>query len=517
MSEKTSHPYNRRGARRSLIDTIAFRAISQIATVLGYVVIVRGMAEHDFGVLSLLYAFIPVVSTVASLGLEQVLRRYQPEYLRAGNPQAASWLVRFVAGARFGTNLLVLAAVMALWQLVAPFFQLAPYQLEFAMFSVLILLFFQSRILQLSLASHMLHRYSVGCMALLPIVKLVAYLALTWLHEFTLQAAIIADTVANAIAYAFLSYAYRTRCLPPRETPPFRPDPAERKRLLRYGLLNNFNDAGTWLLGVRSDNFFIAALMNPIAVGAYSFYNRLNEMLVNASPGRLFDNVIQPLFFATPPDRAGQRIPGYFTLLLNVNLPLQLAALTYATVYHRDIVNVLFGGKFIESSALLPVVVGFAVLNTIAVPVTLVAQYTEKTWIILLGKVTVLYQVAATLILIPFAGIYGAAIATGTAQLLKNLFVWWHVRHMARWLNFGAVLAMTLLVWGCAGMLCGIEKHWLPMLPVGHLLIGACLCAAAGFAYVRSPAISAGDREILGGVLHGREARLLRRLGVLSA
>ena len=163
------------------------------------------------------------------------------------------------------------------------------------------------------------------------------------------------------------------------------------------------------------------------------------------------------------------------------------------------------------------VVVGFAVLNTIAVPVTLVAQYTEKTWIILLGKVTVLYQVAATLILIPFAGIYGAAIATGTAQLLKNLFVWWHVRHMARWLNFGAVLAMTLLVWGCAGVLCGIEKRLLPVLPVGHLLIGACICAVAGFAYVRSPALSAGDREILGGVLHGREARLLRRLGVLSA
>jgi hypothetical protein len=63
--------YSRDNARRSLIDTVAYRAMSQLATVLGYVVMVRGMTEEDFGVFNLLYAFIPVVSTFASLGLEQ--------------------------------------------------------------------------------------------------------------------------------------------------------------------------------------------------------------------------------------------------------------------------------------------------------------------------------------------------------------------------------------------------------------------------------------------------------------
>ena len=45
------------------------------------------MSEQDFGIFNLLYAFIPVVSTLASLGLEQVLRRFQPEYQeRATSP-----------------------------------------------------------------------------------------------------------------------------------------------------------------------------------------------------------------------------------------------------------------------------------------------------------------------------------------------------------------------------------------------------------------------------------------------
>jgi O-antigen/teichoic acid export membrane protein len=83
--------YSRDNARRSLIDTVSYRAVSQLATALGYVVMVRGMTEQDFGVFNLLYAFIPFVSTFASLGLDQTLRRYQPEYLRSGNTAASSY------------------------------------------------------------------------------------------------------------------------------------------------------------------------------------------------------------------------------------------------------------------------------------------------------------------------------------------------------------------------------------------------------------------------------------------
>lgn len=488
--------------------------MSQIATVVSYMVIVRNMAEHDFGVLSLLYAFIPVVSTVASLGLEQTLRRYQPEYLQAGNRAAASWLVRFVASARFVTNLVVIGIVLALWNLVAPLFHLGPYRVEFAMFGVLILLQFQSRILQLSLASHMLHRYSAGSLAVLPLVKLVVYLALAWAGAFSLQAAIVADTLAYATAYVFLSRAHRAHCAAPGGAPAYAPDGGERKRLFRYGLFNNFNDAGAMILDVRSDNFFIAALINPLAAGAYTFYNRLNEMVANVSPARLFDSVVQPLFFSIEGSEAQRKVPRYFTFLLNVNLLLMLSVLTYATVYHADVVAVLFAGKFAQYSSLLPLVIAFATLNVIAVPVTLAAQHAEKAGIILLGKITVVYQVAATLLLIPKAGLYGAAFATGTAQLMKNLFVWWHVRDRARWLNWGAVASCAVIVWVPAGLLCWACRHWIAVPAGAHLLLGAFICALAALIYVRTPALGSSDREIMASVLHGKEAKLIRLLGL---
>ena len=41
-------------------------------------------------------------------------------------------------------------------------------------------------------------------------------------------------------------------------------------------------------------------------------------------------------------------------------------------------------------------------------------------------------------VLIPFMGIYGAAVAIGTASLLKNSFIWWYVRRRAVWINASA-------------------------------------------------------------------------------
>lgn len=507
--------YTRGRARRSLIDTVAFRAVSQIATILSYVVMVRGMSKQDFGTFNLLYAFIPVISTVASLGLEQTLRRYQPEYLQAGNRAAANWLVRFVASARFGTNVILLSIVLLVWNYAAPLFKLGPYRAEFAIFCVLVLLHFQARILQISLAAHMLHRFSVGSIAVLSVVKLVAYSVLVWQVSLTVQSAILADTAALGIAYAFLYGAYRRNCLAGGQNGKYKPDPIERRRLLRYGIYNNFNDAGTMMLTTKTDNFFIAAIIDPISVGIYAFYTRLREMASNLLPVNLFENVVQPVFFSVPAEEADRKVPQYFSLLLNLNLMLQWPILAYATAYHAEIVQVVFGGKFIEHSWLLPVMAGFATINVVATPVTLVAQQEEKAGIILISKVFGIYNVIALLALLPIMGVYGAAIASGSAQAMKNGFIWWNVRRRARWTNAGAALLVSLGLWAVVVFACRALGAMLQGMPIISLGVGIIIVAAAGLLHVRGPALSVEDRRILSSVFRGREVAWLRRIGLL--
>ncbi len=508
--------YGHSRARKSLIDTVTFRTLSQLSTAAGYVILVRAMTEHDFGVFSLLYAFIPVVGTVASLGLEQVLRRYQPEYLRAGNKVAAAWLVRSIASWRFITSVLVLGVVLLCWNYAAPVFKLAGQRGIFAVFGILILLHFQSSILQLALGAHMLHRYAVGSTVILSLVKLIAYSALFVLGKLDLLTAVSVDIFAYAVAYLSMRLAYRRICLDQATAGDYVPDREERRRLVRYGLFNNFNDAGVLLMYSTLDSFFIAAFMDTASVGAYAFYTRLRQMVAGALPLNLFQNVIQPMFFSIPRSEADGKVPQYFSFLLNMDLMLQWPALAYSIVYHAEIVQVIFGGKFIDHSWLLPLIMGFATINAVADPATLVAQYEEKVGVILTSKLFAIYNIAAMAMLVPVMGIYGAAIASGTAQMMKNAFIWWHVRRRAVWINARGALMAAAAVWGGAVGLCLAIRKLLPLPALVQLIIGVGMFVVVGWVYVRSPALSEVDRTILATVVGERQACLLRRIGLLK-
>jgi O-antigen/teichoic acid export membrane protein len=280
--------------------------------------------------------------------------------------------------------------------------------------------------------------------------------------------------------------------------------------------LNNFNDAGTLFLDSKIDNFFIVAFLDPISVGVYAFYNRLNEMTSNWLPVRLFENVVMPLFFSMTPADAARKTPQYFSLLLNLNLLVQWPLLAFSVAYHQELVQVVFGGKFIEYSWLLPLVFAFATVNSAAVPATLVAQYEEKAGAILLSKVFAFYNVGAMMVLIPLGGLYGAAIASGSAQAMKNLFIWWKVRRSAVWTNAWSSTLTSMALWGAVVGLCYAAKSMFGLSPLLNLVIGVLLFAPASLLFLRSPALSADDRTILASVFRGKEAVMMQHIGLLK-
>ena len=76
--------------------------------------------------------------------------------------------------------------------------------------------------------------------------------------------------------------------------------------------------------------------MNPLAVGAYAFYARINEMTGSLIPTRLFDNILQPMFFSTKQEQAAERLPRYVTLLINLCMTVQWPLFAFSLVYHGN-------------------------------------------------------------------------------------------------------------------------------------------------------------------------------------
>jgi len=97
-------------------------------------------------------------------------------------------------------------------------------------------------------------------------------------------------------------------------------------------------------------------------------------------------------------------------------------------IYNKEIINLITGGKYIEYGGALVMVFLFQILSAFQLPLGLVAQLNERAEIILYSRIFGIYNLIADIIMIRWWGVMGAVIATGTAILFKNIFIWWFVR-----------------------------------------------------------------------------------------
>jgi O-antigen/teichoic acid export membrane protein len=509
----TTGPYNRRSARAAAFHALILRVPAQIATLASYVVLVRLLPESEFGIYSLFYAMIPVIGTLLSFGMEDTLRRYQPEYLRKGENRLAHWLTRRIGQLRLATTFLFILVAFVFWDQIGALFKIADYRDHFVLFAALLLSHFQCQLLTQALSAHLLHKYSVGWAAGFSITKLAGYGIAVLVWELDLWTAILADLGAYCVFFVGLKYAYLRKADHRRGTVS-RFSPEESKRLIRYATYYSFNDAGGLTLDSRKDSFFLAAFLDTTSVGAYAFANRFNDMVGRVSPTTLLDSVIQPLFVSLDYKHDKEKVQRYFSLIFTLSLLTRVPVLAFTAVYHQEIVEVVFGGRFIEYSHLIALVALFALGGIIGTPVTLVAQLEEKAQFILASKIFGILGIGASLLLIPTIGVLGAVLAGGTAVLLKNLFIWWFVRDLARWTNAKSFAIRSALIWGVFAAIAVPQREWLADRPA--LMLLTALVVWAAFVVVQVRAVSTPEhREIMGKMFSGRERMLLRWLRIV--
>lgn len=508
----TTNLYTRKSARSAAFHALLLRVPAQFATLLSYVVLVRVLPEAEFGIYSLFYAMLPVVGTLLSFGMEDTLMRYQPEYLRKGENRLADRLTRRVGQLRLVTTVLFVVVVLAFWNQLAPLFKVADYREHFLLFAAVVVSHFQCQLLSISLSAHLLQKYTVGLTAVFSIVKVAGYAAAFYLWQLDLAVAIAVDLGAYAVLFVSLKYAYSFKAVHDKGTETHF-SRTEAKRVARYAAFYSFNDAGTLTLDSRKDSFFLAAFLDATSVGANAFANRFNDMVGRVAPTQLLESVIQPLFVSIDYKNHPERVERYFSLLMTLTLLARLPLFAFTAVYHREIVLVLFDGRFLDYSYLLALVALLSFGHVIATPISLVAQLQEKAHVMLASKIFGVLGIVASLVLIPRIGVVGAVLATGIAILLKNLFIWWFVRGLAVWANAGRFATTSLLVWAAFAALAIPERGWLIDEPALMLVAGALLWGAFCLIHARV-ALSADERELVGNLFSGRERRLLRLLGV---
>ena len=206
----TDSLYTRKSARSAAFHAVMFRIPAQVATLFGYVVLVRWLPETEFGVYSLLYAMLPMIATLMSFGMENTLGRYQPEYLRKGENRLANRLSRKSrccadgkrSAPRRDPGVLVRHRAVLQDCGVSRAFHAVRARDHHAL---------PMPYLSISLSAHLLHKYSIGLTAMFSMLKLGGYALAFALHEFTLRTAILVDLASYLIFFACLKYAYELK------------------------------------------------------------------------------------------------------------------------------------------------------------------------------------------------------------------------------------------------------------------------------------------------------------------
>lgn len=490
-----------------------FRILAQLAGAVAYVLLVRLLSEEDFGQYQLFYAIPSVISTLLSLGLANTLIRYLPEYFNEKRFGLARRLVTWCLRLRFVVTLLSLAAIYLLWDLLAPVFKIQDQREQFLIFAAIVVAMFQARILATAVSTFLLQQWSIGAAALLAVAKTIGY-ATALQSGLTLTTAFLIDLVANLLFYAVVRFAYNRRIPKPSTSDVSRFEPKEKRRLFRYALFYNFNDAGSLALMARADYLFIAGFMTPTAVGVYAFCTELDGLIKKILPMHFFFGVIQPVMFTVDYKKEKAKAIRYFQFLTKLTYLVQIPIFIFIASVPAAMIDVLFAGKFAEYTLVLISVFAFSTLTAVQEPIFLVAQLEEKAGIVMASKVFALYNIGANLLLIPSYGVMGAVVATGTSVIFKCLFVWFFVRGIASFAGMGGFFLRQLALWGCCWGLIRLATEDLGSFASFFLAILAHL--AFTLLSVRLAGFASEERRLIRDVAGGRFPLALRLLGITS-
>jgi O-antigen/teichoic acid export membrane protein len=500
-------------ARHAAAFTVVLQGLGRLVGLLVVILLVRALTEEAFGAYNVYFSIIGMIGTVFSFGIPNTLARFLPEYHKKHNDRFAHNLHRYASFARFGSNVILLALFWVFWERITVFLGIAAYAELFVVFALIVLTHFQVRILDITLSAYLLQKHSFGSQLLFGIAKLVGYWLLLFSSTVSLEQVLLVDRVAYIAMYAWLKVAYYRNAPPPVDAAQV-DTRVERKRLFRYAFFYNFSDFGQFSVGNKIDVLFLAAMTEPITVGAYSLARKFERIITNLLPVKFFQGVVRPLFFTLDADSDPQKVSTYFQILTKLTYICLFPLFAGMIAAYTSISAAFLDGKFLEFADLVAVIFVFALLAGVQKPLMLVIQLREKADFVLKSKLFGILNLVLLVVLIPPLGGIGAAVATGVAGVLSRIYLWSAVRRSLDLSSLGLFAAYGTAYWTAVIGGTFFLKEYVAN-PFAQLFLMAIVIGVALMLFLRGPILTKAEVDVLEKILRPREHAVLVRAGLL--
>ena len=455
------------------INTAVLKFLHQLASFGATVLLVRALSQQEYGVYSILYATIPLLNILASLGLPNVLQRYLPEYyvrkefILGNRLFLLSVVLRFIAG------IVALFVVITFWDTLSSLLKISEYKEYFLVFTVCIIAYQQWGMLTIALEANFQHKRCFLVLIVVLVGRLAAY-GFCLGKGYGLFEIIVIDTIAYVIVAGLFIALYQS-AIPKTSGDETTFNTDDKRRITRYALFSNFNTIGLHLMDSNVNYMIIAFFFSPREVAIFAFCSQLANRIARISPVSYLAGVIRPAFFGVGISAKDERTADMVQFLLKSVFVFYVPVLFFCLNIGADFIDLVFG-KFSEHATIFVAAVSLAMINAVGFPIGITAQLKERADIILYSKIFGVLSLLLSVALIPVWGVVGAIVAIGVGLLLKNLFIGWFVRDCLELKPVILSLLRMSLYWAAIG---GTVFLLMPKgAPVLNLLLSTAVFAA---------------------------------------
>ncbi|RJQ51018.1 MAG: hypothetical protein C4521_13070 [Actinobacteria bacterium] len=443
--------------RKGSIYLLAGRIVMPIIGVAVTIYVVRSLSLKQYGIYSVLLAVLGYLSLLSALGLPSIFQRFLPEFVEKGRLGQLKKLVRDGLALRLALILALSVAVILLSRVIGGLVRVEDFGDYFKLFAIAVVFFCEAQLLGVALSSLFMYKEFVLSQLLYTLGRAGLIFLLLGLGG-GLTGLLAAEAAAYAVWFAIQALYYRgySKRHPPLEGE----EPFPTRRVARFGGYSYFNEMGSRILNVQTDFFVIAAFLGPQAVGLYAFATKTMTSLTALLPQHLLMEVIRPAFFTKYVRSEDDRdLVRMFNLVTKLTAFILFPLVAGVFVLGDKLIVHVFDVKYLDSLTVLWIAAFFSALNAFEFPLGLVTQSLEKVEINFYSKIFAVYNLLLDLIVVRSYGIVGVALATCSAVLLKNLFIYVltrrHIDLSIDWASLTRIAtnaaAMTLLVYPLRG------------------------------------------------------------------
>lgn len=399
------------------------KVIVTVFSSLIFIFIARKLSIGDYGLYSLFSSSLILFSVLLPLGFPTSILRFIPELIETNDLYSASHLIKRCLLLILGWGIVFLLLSFASGGLVGKILNNYSLRLYLPLWTVIGIIGAQVAVLESVSNSLFLQFYNTIYESIANIIQFFLII-LFFKYGYGIYGIMLAIGIANLILFLLyfnkISKVLFNKALLSQIK-------VEFKRFLKFSSKEFFMKATAFFWDVAIDIYIITYMLGPGSAGLFGFAAFSCFFLTNWMPGMALQNLIRPLLVKVyTANKSSKQLDYFLKFYYKFKAFFIFPVVILMWLLIDKIILIVFQEKFLQAVTAFRILLFFAMLQSFMRPLNNIFAVLERNEIPLFTNSVILYRIPASLLLIKYFGIQGAAWAFGSSILIMFLiqFFW---------------------------------------------------------------------------------------------